>query len=66
MLLREHRKLHQLTQERTAALGGLGSRFISELERGKESAEIGKALQLIQRLGLELWLLPRGVPPETK
>jgi hypothetical protein len=35
-------------------------RFLSELERGKETAEIGKVLRVLERLGLELVVVPRG------
>ncbi|MHB1543554.1 MAG: helix-turn-helix domain-containing protein [Gammaproteobacteria bacterium] len=63
-LVRNHRKgLHQVTLTRIATVSGVGPRFISELERGKDTAELGKALHVIQQLGLEVWLVPRGVAP---
>ncbi|HVA56019.1 MAG TPA: transcriptional regulator [Gammaproteobacteria bacterium] len=65
-LVREHRKgLHQVTLAQTASVSGVGPRFISELERGKDTAEIGKALHVIQQLGLDVWIVPRGVTPGT-
>ncbi len=54
--IRQHRKSIGLTQQDAAGLCGVGERFLSELERGKESASLGKALQVIKRLGLRLIL----------
>jgi HTH-type transcriptional regulator/antitoxin HipB len=47
-------------QANAAALAGVGLRFLSELERGKETAELGKVLQVLERIGLEVWIVPRG------
>ncbi|EQD34801.1 transcriptional regulator, XRE family protein [mine drainage metagenome] len=52
-----------MTVAQTASVSGVGPRFISELERGKSTAEIGKALHVIQQLGLDIWVIPRGVTP---
>ncbi len=54
--IRRHRKLLVLTQRDAAGLCGVGERFLSELERGKESASLGKVVQVIKRLGLRLLL----------
>ncbi|MCH7507213.1 MAG: helix-turn-helix transcriptional regulator [Proteobacteria bacterium] len=54
--IRQHRKSIGLTQQDAAGLCGVGERFLSELERGKESASLGKAFQVIKRLGLRLIL----------
>ncbi len=54
--IRQHRKLMGLTQRDAAGLCGVGERFLSELERGKESASLGKVFQVIKRLGLRLFL----------
>ncbi len=54
--IRRQRKLMRLTQQDAAGLCGVGERFLSELERGKESASLGKALQVIKRLGLRVIL----------
>jgi y4mF family transcriptional regulator len=53
-LIRERRKKAKLTQKKAAALAGVGVRFLSELERGKPTAQIGKTLKVAQLLGLEL------------
>jgi HTH-type transcriptional regulator / antitoxin HipB len=49
-----------MRQADLAALSGVGTRFLSDLENGKPTAEIGKALRVLQRLGLDLRLEPRG------
>lgn len=53
-VIRERRKKAKLTQKKAAALAGVGVRFLSELERGKPTAQIGKTLKVAQLLGLEL------------
>ena len=53
-LIREHRKSMGLTQRDAAGLCGVGERFLSELERGKPTAALGKVLQVIKRLGLRI------------
>ena len=59
-LVRAHRKSRQLTLETVSGLGNLSPRFLSEFERGKETAEIGKVLKALRTLGLEVIILPRG------
>ena len=53
-LLRKKRKEQHLTQGQVAAYCGVSVRFISEVERGKETAEIGKVLLLLRTLGIDL------------
>ncbi|MCG7977179.1 MAG: helix-turn-helix transcriptional regulator [gamma proteobacterium symbiont of Clathrolucina costata] len=59
-LARAHRKHRHLTLETVSGLGNLSTRFISEFERGKETAEIGKVLKALRTLGLEVIIQPRG------
>lgn len=54
--IRAARKMHDLTQAQLAGLAGVGVRFLSELERGKPSTEIGKILDVLAVLGLRLCL----------
>ncbi len=61
-LIRERRKALNVTQVTASGLAGVGVRFLSELERGKETVELGKALRVLQRLGLEIRLVPRQHP----
>ncbi|MET3900379.1 y4mF family transcriptional regulator [Devosia sp. UYZn731] len=48
------RKAKKLTQQEFADLAGVGRRFVSELESGKPTAEIGKVLKVLNALGIEL------------
>lgn len=59
-LARAHRKQRRLTLETVSGLGNLSTRFLSEFERGKETAEIGKVLKALRTLGLEIIIQPRG------
>lgn len=52
--IKKTRKAHNMTQAELAVLCGVGTRFIVELEQGKETAMLGKALQVLQKLGLEI------------
>src|SRR3546814_4116591 len=56
LAVRQARKAHGLTQAELAGLAGPGPRFISELERGKPGAELGKVLDVLAVLGLRLLL----------
>lgn len=51
-LIRTERKAQKLTQEQLAGLTGVGVRFVRELEAGKESCQMGRALQVAASLGL--------------
>jgi HTH-type transcriptional regulator/antitoxin HipB len=59
-LVRAHRKNRQLTLETVSGLANFSPRFLSEFERGKETAEIGKVLKALRTLGLEVIIQPRG------
>jgi HTH-type transcriptional regulator / antitoxin HipB len=63
-LARETRKGLGVTQKALAMTSGTGLRFIIELERGKETAEIGKVLTILQTLGIQLTLT--APPAATK
>ena len=62
-LIRRKRKESGADQAMAAGLAGVGVRFLSELERGKPTVELGKVLKVLERLGLEVWILPRGASP---
>lgn len=50
-----------------SGFANVSMRFLSELERGKKTAEIGKALHALRLLGLEVVVLPRReAPPSTR
>ena len=52
ILIRQERKQQGLTQEQLAGVIGVGVRFLRELEAGKESCQIGRAMQVLAGLGL--------------
>jgi hypothetical protein len=52
-----------VTQRELALTSGTGLRFIIDLEKGKETAEIGKVLIILQTLGIQMTLTP---PPTAK
>ena len=62
-LVRAHRKSKHLTLDTISGLGNLSTRFLSEFERGKETAEIGKVLKALRILGLEVTIQPRHAQP---
>ena len=57
-LIRETRKKLRLTQKALALTSGTGLRFIIDLEKGKETCEMGKALTVLQTLGIRMSLTP--------
>ena len=57
--LKEQRQKLGYTQKYISEYTGFSVSFISDLERGKETAEIGKALYLVNLLGLDIQLNPR-------
>ena len=59
-LVRAKRKQDRLTQAETSALCNVGTRFLSELENGKATLELGKVLQVLSCLGLELSISARS------
>ena len=52
--VRKARKRLGLKQADAAGLLGVGIRFLSELERGKESLEVGRVLRVLLGLGLSV------------
>lgn len=60
-----HRKRKDIgaRQENAAALCGVGTTFLSHLENGKETVELGKTLQVLKSLGLEIYIYPRSHNP---
>ena len=53
-LIRDERRRQKLTQSDLAGLSGVGVTFISQLEHGKESVELGKVLNVLTMLGIDL------------
>ena len=63
-LIRHFRQSKSITQERVSGIANVSTRLLSEVERGKETAEIGKVLTILDRLGLEVVVRPRGTDYE--
>ena len=59
-LVRAERRRQRLRQAELAALAGVGNRFLSDLENGKPTVEIGRAVQILTMLGLKLEVGRRG------
>ncbi len=60
-VIRAERKALGLTQGDLAAACGLSVRFVSELERGRATAGVGRVLHVLNMLGLRVTLTsPRG------
>ena len=62
-IVRTARNAQGLRQDELAGAAGVGLRFIVDLEAGKPTAQLGKALQVLEALGCQFEILP---PPERK
>lgn len=58
-LLKKRRKALHYTQNFLSEVSGLSVSFISDVENGKSTVELGKALYLTNLLGLDLNLKER-------
>ena len=63
--IRDTRKKPSVTQKDLALTSGTGLRFVIDLEKGKETCEIGKALRVLQTLGIKLTLTPPATTTTT-
>lgn len=57
--VRGQRKLRGFTQRDVAMYANVGVRFISDLENGKPTVELGKVIAVLSALGIDLDLVPR-------
>ena len=60
-MVRESRKRLGVTQKDLALTSGTGLRFVIDLEKGKETCQIGKVLTVLQTLGVRIALTPPAV-----
>jgi y4mF family transcriptional regulator len=60
VLVRQRRKQAGLTLKDAAGMAGVGIRFLSELERGKPTLQLGLVIEVVQLFGLELHVRARG------
>jgi len=61
-LIRDTRKNLGVTQKDLALTSGTGIRFIIDLEKGKNTCEIGRALRVLNTLGIKITLTPPRTP----
>lgn len=59
-LVQRERKAQRLTQLEIAGLAHTGNRFIVDLENGKPTIQLQKALGVLELLGLELCIQKKG------
>lgn len=59
-LIREERVRQGLTQADLAGISGVGITFISQLENGKATVEMGRVLNVLTMLGVDLIAERRG------
>ena len=52
--IRQQRRRLKVTQKDLAMASGSGLRFIVDLEKGKPTCQMGKALEIVRVLGLKL------------
>lgn len=60
VLIREERLRQKLTQTDLAGISGVGITFISQLENGKKTAEMGRVIRVLTMLGIDLYAERRG------
>ena len=60
-MIRESRKRLGVTQKDLALTSGTGLRFVIDLEKGKETCQIGKVLTVLQTLGIRIVFTPPAV-----
>jgi len=58
-MIRERRKHLGMKQAELALVSNTGLRFISELENGKETCQLGRTLKVLEHLGLKTVIEPR-------
>jgi y4mF family transcriptional regulator len=71
-ILATARRHHKLTQAELAQAIGATQAWVSEVEQGKETAQIGKVLRALSHLGVRLrtgvvpWSARKSAPPEAE
>ena len=63
-IIREARKQIKMKQAEAAGLCGVGTRFFSELENGKNTLHVGKVLEVLKKFGLIVGIKKRGANDE--
>lgn len=63
LLLRATRHAYQLRLDDVAGSAKLGTVFVGDVERGKETVQLGRVLHLLEEMGIKMLL---DVPPAAK
>ena len=61
-IVRKARKSLGVTQKALALTSGTGLRFVIDLEKGKETCQLGKVLTVLNTLGIGITLTPPSAP----
>ncbi|MBE5858321.1 MAG: XRE family transcriptional regulator [Lachnospiraceae bacterium] len=59
-VIKRQRKKMGYTQKYICEVSGISASYISDLENGKATIELGKAIQLANLLGIDVELTERG------
>jgi HTH-type transcriptional regulator/antitoxin HipB len=62
--IQDTRKMKKMRQSDLADITGTSVKFISAIERGKETIQMDKAFVLLQALGLKLYVTPDSIENE--
>ena len=62
LIVQKARKEAKLTQAKAAGMCNVGTRFLSVLENGKSTVELGKVLQVLRGFGLTVTVSQRKFP----
>ena len=66
LVIRAMRRDAGMTQVELASACGCSQRFISQVERGKQTAELGKVLDVLTALGITISLTSRTSPKNAR
>jgi len=64
--LKDTRKKKKMTQGDLADITGVSVKFISDVERGKETIQMDKVFDLARALGLLIYVAPEPLPSRNK
>lgn len=59
-IIKEERKLQNLTQEELAMASNVGLRFVVDIEKGKETCQIAKVFNILLALGISIEIKTTG------
>lgn len=65
-IIKARRKEKKMTLTDLSTHCNVGVRFLSELENGKSTIEMGKALKVMNRLNIEITVLPTSDVQKNK